>query len=84
MKEIEFYRTYSYGDPEVRPEKRDFETIELAKSDAYNDVEKSKFLLFHVKMIFDGRIIEEEKYLGRIICGRDFQDFESDNISKTR
>ena len=39
MKQIDFYRTYSYNDSkDKRVEIRDFETIDLAKEDALNDL----------------------------------------------
>ena len=72
MKEIIFYRTYSYGGMEGRTkEVRNFETVELAVEDALKDTWNEQFKLYKVKMIFDGKIIEEEKYIEPLVCGRD-------------
>ena len=57
MKEITFYRTYSYGGMEGRTEEvRNFETVELAVEDALKDTWNEQFKLYKVKMIFDGKI----------------------------
>jgi len=83
MKEIKFYRTYSYGGPEEKSmEKRAFETVDLAKNDAYEDVKNMDFMLFEVTMVFDGKITETEKYLGKLVCGRDLKRFEETIASK--
>ncbi len=72
MKQIEFYRTYSYNDDkDKRVEIRDFETIDLAKEDALNDENNYYFTLSKITMIFDGIIKTKVKPIGRIPCKKD-------------
>ena len=83
MREIKFYRTYSYGGEEGKSiEKREFETIPLAKQDAINDTTNTDFLLYEVTMVFDGKITETKKYLCDLVCGKDLQKFEPKENSK--
>ena len=83
MREFKYFRTYSYAGMEGTDlEKRDFETIELAKNDALNDQLNSNFNLYEITMILDGKITETTKYLGQITCGKDLQNFESKENSK--
>ena len=81
MQKIKYYRTYSYAEDGKTVEKRGFETIELAKADAYNDRKESNFYLYEVTMTFDGTVIEEEKFLGQLVSGRDLARFESKEIN---
>lgn len=73
MKEITYYRTYSLGGVELKNiQKRDFETIELAKKDALLDTWNESFSLYEVKLIFNGTVTEIERKLeSNIKCGRD-------------
>lgn len=73
MKEIIYYRTYSYGGEEGRTiEKRNFDTIELAKQDALLDTWNDDFSLYEVKLTFNGRVTENERNLeDKIRSGRD-------------
>lgn len=76
MKEIIYFRTYSYGgEDEKQLEIRNFETPELAKDDAISDVKNTHFSLYQINMFFDGEITESKKYLGQIVCGKDLQEF---------
>ena len=85
MKEIKYYRTYSYTGVEDRDlEKRDFETIEHAKVDAINDESNINFRLYEITMIFDGIIKETQKFLGPITCGREIKNFETKESSRKR
>lgn len=85
MKEIMFYRTYSnlIDEPSIT-EKRDFETIDLAKADALADTKNYNFNLFEITMIFDGKITERKKYLGEITCRKTLDDFEKDHPIKVK
>ena len=75
MKQIEFYRTYSYNDNNnKRVETRDFETIDLAKEDALNDEENYFFTLSKITMIFDGVIKTNVVPMGRIACKRELSN----------
>lgn len=84
MKEIIFYRTYSYSnDQDKRLDVREFETESLAKQDALNDKTNIDFNLFQITKIFDGKITEQRKYLGKITCYNDIKAFEEkQNIKK--
>ena len=74
MREIIYYRTYSYGGEDGKQlEVRNFETPELAKDDAISDVKNTHFALYQINMLFDGKITESKKYLGQIVFGRDLQ-----------
>ena len=84
MKEIKFYRTYSYAADGKSVEKRGFETIELAKQDAYNDMKESNFYLYEVNITFNGTVIEKEKYVGKLVSGRDLAVFAPKTETKTR
>ncbi|MBQ2946978.1 MAG: hypothetical protein IJE04_03915 [Bacilli bacterium] len=76
MKQIEYFRTYSYGGEDGRElEIRNFETPELAKDDAISDMKNTHFSLYQISILFNGRITESKKYLGQIVCGRDLQEF---------
>ena len=76
MKQIEYFRTYSYGGEDGRElEIRNFETPELAKDDAISDMKNTHFSLYQINILFNGRITESKKYLGQIVCGRDLQEF---------
>lgn len=84
MREIIYFRTYSYGGEDGKTlEIRDFETPELAKDDAINDIRNTHFALYQINMVFDGKITESKKYLGQIVCGRDLQEFAERNKIKT-
>ena len=79
MKEFKYYRTYSYKDMYGKElEIREFETIDLAKNDAIMDRNNSNFHLFEITNIFDGRLTETKKYLGKIICGKELDDYAID------
>ena len=85
MKEIKFYRTYSYGGVEGRDKVvRNFETIRLAVENAVSDTWNDNFKLYEVKMIFNGVITESEKFLENLTCGRDLQKNETTNNVKKR
>lgn len=72
MKEIYYFRTYSWGGMEGRTQViRNFETIELAKEDAINDTWNEAFTLYEIKLTFNGRVVENERFLEKIACGRD-------------
>ena len=84
MREIIYYRTYSYGGEDGKQlEVRNFETPELAKDDAISDVKNTHFALYQINMLFDGKITESKKYLGQIVCGRDLQEFAENHKIKT-
>lgn len=84
MREIIYFRTYSYGGEDGKTlETRNFETPELAKDDAINDIRNTHFALYQINMVFDGKITESKKYLGQIVCGRDLQEFVERNKIKT-
>ena len=74
MKEIKYYRTYSYRE-DKQLEARNFETPELAKDDAISDITNTDFSLYEINMVFDGKIIESRKYIGSITCGKDLEEF---------
>ena len=85
MKELKFYRTYSYGGMEGREKVvRNFETIRLAVENAANDTWTDNFKLYEVKMTFNGVITESEKYLENLTCGRDLKIKEAANVTKKR
>ena len=84
MREIIYFRTYSYGGEDGKTlEVRDFETPELAKSDAINDIKNTHFALYQINMVFDGKITRTKKYLGQIVCGRDLKEFAERHKIKT-
>lgn len=82
MKQIIYYRTYSYGGLDGKDlEIRNFETIELAKEDAISDIKNNNFALYQISMVFDGKITESKKYLGQIVSGKELNEFaENHNI----
>ena len=83
MKEIIYFKTYSYGGIDNNlVETRSFETPDLAKADALKDTWNINFHLYEVTMIFDGVVTEKEKSLGRIVCGRDLQNFKEKGKTK--
>ncbi len=83
MKKIEYFRTYSYGGENGKElEVRNFETPELAKDDAINDLVNTNFTLYQINMVFDGKITETKKYLGQIVCGKDLQHFTETEKTK--
>ena len=81
MKEIKYYRTYSYK-PNNQLERRDFENAELAIVNAINDLSNTNFNLYEIKMIFDGVVTETKKYLCPITCGKDIQKFKQEEKPK--
>jgi len=85
MREIKFYRTYSLGGMEGRTKEiRNFETVKLAVEDAVNDTWNESFDLFEVNMVFNGRIIETEKFIEKLVCGRDIaRQQANENNQKT-
>lgn len=84
MKQIEYFRTYSYGGEDGKQlEVRDFETPELAKEDAISDMVNTNFTLYQINMVFDGKITQTKKYLGQIVCGKDLQEFSESHKIKT-
>lgn len=84
MREIIYFRTYSYGGEDGKTlEIRDFETPELAKDDAISDIKNTHFALYQINMVFDGKITQTIKYLGQIVCGRDLQEFAESHKIKT-
>lgn len=84
MRQIEYFRTCSYGGEDGKTlDVREFETPELARDDALKDITNTNFTLYHVTMIFDGKITQTIKYLGQIVCGRDLKKFETkENVKK--
>ena len=72
MKQIRYYRTYSYNEFN-QLEVRNFETPELAKTDAILDQKNTYFNLYQIDMNFDGKITEVKKYLGQLVCGKDLR-----------
>ena len=70
MREIKFYRTYSYSEDNAKMEIRDFETEELAREDALNDNSNVNFSLFEQTMKFDGNITVVGKFITMIPYGK--------------
>ena len=78
MKEIYYFRTYSWGGMEGRTQViRNFETIELAKEDAINDTWNEAFTLYEIKLTFNGRVVENERFLEKI-AKEAFKDIDED------
>ena len=83
MRQIKFYRTYSYGGMEGRTvETRDFETEKLARENAIQDEWNTNFYLYEMTMTFDGEIKTEGKIISKIICGREIVEKMKEMVSK--
>lgn len=71
MKQIEFYRTYSFGGGDGRTIVfREFETEELARQNALEDTWNDGFKLYKGVITLNGRITQTETYISHIPCYR--------------
>ena len=83
MKEIIYYRTYSYGGMDDKDLTiRNFENPQLAKEDALMDKVNTNFKLYEIKLIFDGVVTEKKKQLEDLICYRDLLRYDESQHSK--